>query len=67
MVPATSTEKVSEMMDLGTLGLIFFISIILCGVGAEVVKRYRPTLNKIYIHLLHVFYGIVIVILYFLL
>ena len=67
MASAKSTERVREMMDLGTLGIIFLLSIILCAVGAEVVKRYRPNINKMYILLLHLVYGVVVVFLYFLL
>ena len=53
------------MMDLGTLFSILLVSIFLCAVGGELVKRYRPNLNKKYIHLLHLIYGIGMVYLYF--
>lgn len=54
-------------MDLGALFAVFVVSIILCAVGGEYVKRYHPNLDKKYIHLLHLLYGIGFVIFYFIL
>lgn len=54
-----------NMMDLGTLIVVLFVSIILCTIGGELVKRYLPNLNKTYIYLLHLIYGVAMVILYF--
>ncbi len=53
------------MMGLEALVTLFIVSIILCAVGAELVKRYKPNMNKMYIHLLHVIYGAGVVILFF--
>ena len=65
MAPIEGTKEVLDMMDLGTLFSILLVSIFLCAVGGELVKRYRPNLNKKYIHLLHLIYGIGMVYLYF--
>ncbi|MFX1368253.1 MAG: hypothetical protein ACFFAY_06635 [Promethearchaeota archaeon] len=53
------------MMGLEALVTLFIVSIILCAVGAELVRRYRPNMNKMYIHFLHAIYGVGVVILFF--
>ncbi|MFX0108834.1 MAG: hypothetical protein ACFE7R_11150 [Candidatus Hodarchaeota archaeon] len=53
------------MMSLGLFMAILIVSIVLCGVGGELVKRYYPDINRSYIHLLHLAYGVVLVFLVF--